>query len=159
MRRAMSEIQTRIATPGLRRIQEQVIASIWFICAIFAIIAVCFILGYLLVNAYPAFLQINLLDFLFGQQWNPTGATPAYGIFPLIIGTILVMIGAMVIAVPLGIASAIFISELAGPRLRTIIKPAIELLAGIPSVVYGFFGLVVLTSWIRISFDIPTGET
>lgn len=159
MRMAMADIQARMATPALRKIQEQVIASVWFICAIFAIIAVCFILGYLLYNGYPAFLQINLWDFLFGQQWNPTGSSPEYGIFPLIIGTILVMAGAMAIAVPLGIGSAIFISELAGPRLRTIIKPAIELLAGIPSVVYGFFGLVVLTNWIRISFDIPTGET
>lgn len=148
-----------MATPPIRRIKEQVIASVWFICAIFAILMVCFILGYLLYNGYPAFLQINLLDFLFGQQWNPTGTTPGYGIFPLITGTILVMIGAMVIAVPLGIGSAIFISELAGPRLRTILKPAVELLAGIPSVVYGFFGLVVLTNWIRVSADIPTGET
>ncbi|MDD1715941.1 MAG: phosphate ABC transporter permease PstA, partial [Methanolinea sp.] len=120
---------------------------------------VCFILGYLFYNGYPAFVQVGLLDILFGQQWNPTGTPEMYGIFALIVGTILVMIGAMALAVPLGIASAIFISELAGPRLRTLIKPAVELLAGIPSVVYGFFGLVVLTNWIRISFDIPTGET
>ncbi len=156
---AVPAIRNSMATRSLRKIKEQVIASIWFLCAIFAILVVCFILGYLFLNGYPAFLQINLWDFLFGQQWNPTGSTPEYGIFPLIAGTILVMIGAMVLAIPLGIGSAIFISELAGPRLRTIIKPAIELLAGIPSVVYGFFGLVVLTNWIRISFDIPTGET
>lgn len=155
----VTDIRKGLATPALRKIREQVIASVWFVCAIFAILAVCFILAYLFYNGYPAFLQINLWDFLFGLQWNPTGTSPAYGIFPLIVGTILVMAGAMAIAVPLGIASAIFISELAGPHLRTIIKPAIELLAGIPSVVYGFFGLVVLTSWIRISFDIPTGET
>lgn len=156
---AIPDIRQPMATPAFRRIQEQVIASVWFICAIFAILVVCFILGYLLYNGYPAFLQINLWDFLFGQQWNPTGTTPGYGIFSLIVGTILVMIGAMAIAVPLGIGSAIFISELASPRLRTIIKPAVELLAGIPSVVYGFFGLVVLTNWIRISAGIPTGET
>ena len=149
----------KMAGPAIRKVQEQVIGAVWFICAIFAVLTVFFILGYLLYNGYPAFVQIGLPDFLFGQQWNPTGTPPSYGIFPLIVGTLLVMIGAMVIAVPLGIASAVFISELAGPRLRTIIKPAIELLAGIPSVVYGFFGLVVLTNWIRISFDIPSGET
>lgn len=132
---------------------------IWFICAIFAVLTVAFILGYLLINGYPAFIQIGLLEFLFGMQWSPTGTPPTYGIFPLIVGTILVMAGAMAIAVPLGIASAIFISELAGPRLRAIIKPAVELLAGIPSVVYGFFGLVILTNWIRVSFDVPSGET
>ncbi|MFA5001728.1 MAG: phosphate ABC transporter permease PstA [Methanolinea sp.] len=156
---AVPAIRNSMATRSLRKIKEQVIASIWFLCAIFAILVVCFILGYLFLNGYPAFLEIDLTNFLFGRQWNPTGSTPEYGISPLIAGTILVMIGAMAIAIPLGIGSAIFISELAGPRLRTIIKPAIELLAGIPSVVYGFFGLVVLTNWIRISFDIPTGET
>jgi phosphate transport system permease protein len=159
MRMAMQEVRNRMATPAVRNLLERVIGSIWFTCAIFAVLTVCFILGYLFYNGYPAFVQIGLPDFLFGQQWNPTGTPPSYGIFPLIAGTILVMIGAMVLAVPLGIASAIFISERAGPRLRTIIKPAVELLAGIPSVVYGFFGLVVLTNWIRISFDIPTGET
>jgi phosphate transport system permease protein len=148
-----------MATPGIRKVLEKVIGSLWFICAIFAVLTVCFILGYLFYNGYPAFMQIGLPDFLFGLEWNPTGTPPSYGIFPLIVGTLLVMTGAMVLAVPLGIASAIFISELASPRLRTIIKPAVELLAGIPSVVYGFFGLVVLTDWIRVSFNVPTGET
>jgi phosphate transport system permease protein len=141
-----------------QRGKEILLGSIWFVCAIFATLTVFFILFYLLSNGYPAFIQIGLQDFLFGQQWNPTGTPPAYGIYPLIVGTLLVMAGAMVIAVPLGIASAIYISELAGDRLRTTIKPAVELLAGIPSVVYGFFGLVVLTNWIRISFDVPSGE-
>ena len=84
---------------------------------------------------------------------------PLYGIFPLIVGTLLVTIGAMVFAVPLSLCCAIYISELASPRMKTILKPAIELLAGIPSVVYGFFGLVVLTNVIRIVFNLPTGST
>lgn len=141
------------------RWKDRLIRSVWFICAIFAVIVVSFILIYLLYNGYPAFVEIGLQAFLFGTTWNPTGVPPSYGIFPLIVDTILVMIGAMAIAVPLGIASAIFISQLAGDRLKTVIKPAVELLAGIPSVVYGFFGLVVLTTWIRVSFDIPSGET
>ncbi len=159
MHMALPDIRNRMTTPAIRRIQEQAIGSLWFTCAIFAVLTVCFILGYLFYNGYPAFVQIGLQDFLFGLDWNPTGSPPSYGILSLIVGTILVMIGAMVLAVPLGIASAIFISELASPRLRNIIKPAVELLAGIPSVVYGFFGLVVLTNWIRVSFDVPTGET
>ena len=154
----MTDVPRPMNHSPFQRWKEYMVGSIWFICAIFATLTVFFILFYLLSNGYPAFIQIGLQDFLFGQQWNPTGTPPAYGIFPLIVGTLLVMIGAMVISVPLSIASAIFISELAGDRLRTIIKPAIELLAGIPSVVYGFFGLVVLTNWIRISFDVPSGE-
>ena len=98
-------------------------------------------------------------EFLSGTRWNPTGEPPSYGAFSLIVGTLLVTIGAMVIAIPLSIGSAIFISELAPPRIRAIIKPAIELLAGIPSVVYGFFGLIVLTTWLRISFNQPSGES
>jgi len=100
-----------------------------------------------------------LWEFLSGTRWNPTGEPPSYGAFSLIVGTLLVTIGAMVIAIPLSIGSAIFISELAPPRIRAIIKPAIELLAGIPSVVYGFFGLIVLTTWLRISFNQPSGES
>jgi phosphate transport system permease protein len=82
-----------------------------------------------------------------------------YGIFPLIVGTLLVTLGAMVFAIPLSIGCAIYISELASPRMKNILKPAIELLAGIPSVVYGFFGLIVLTNFIRVSFNLATGET
>jgi phosphate transport system permease protein len=149
----------QIAQSAWGRWIDRLIASVWFICAIFAVIIVSFILLYLLYNGYPAFVEIGLPEFLFGTTWNPTGVPPSYGIFPLIVDTILVMIGAMLIAVPLGIASAIFISELAGDRLKSVIKPAVELLAGIPSVVYGFFGLVVLTTWIRVSFAIPSGET
>jgi phosphate transport system permease protein len=82
-----------------------------------------------------------------------------YGILPLIVGTLLVTIGAIVFAVPLSIGCAIYVSELASPRVKSVLKPAIELLAGIPSVVYGFFGLIVLTNFIRVAFDVPTGET
>ena len=99
------------------------------------------------------------LHFLLGPDWAPTAAEPLYGIFPLIVGTLLVTLGAMVFAVPLSIGCAIYISELASPRMKSILKPAIELLAGIPSVVYGFFGLIVLTNFIRVAFDLPTGET
>jgi phosphate transport system permease protein len=110
-------------------------------------------------NGYPIFEQVGVLDFLTGDVWNPTGAIPSYGIFPLIAGTLLVTLGAMALAVPFGIAVAVFIAELAPPRVRAVVKPAVELLAGIPSVVYGFFGLVILTNWIRVSFDIASGET
>ena len=142
-----------------RRIRERAIRALWFCTAIFAVVIIFFILFFLLGNGYPAFEQVGAGNFVAGDTWNPTGASPAYGIFPLIAGTLLVTLGAMALAVPLGIAVAVFIAELAPPRAREVVKPAVELLAGIPSVVYGFFGLVILTDWIRILFDVPSGET
>jgi phosphate transport system permease protein len=140
-------------------IKETLIKAVWFICAIFAIVTIFFILLFLLYDGYPIFIQEGLLDFIFGMTWNPTGSDPSYGIFPLIVDTLLVTVGAMVIAVPLGIGSAIYIAELAPPRVKHVAKPAIELLAGIPSVVFGFFGLIVLTDWIRATFEVPSGES
>lgn len=141
-----------------RCISDLVIRGILFAAAVFGVLTVFFILLFLLKDGMPAFTSIGLYDFLFGQVWNPAGVNPAYGTFPLWVGTILVTLGAMVIAAPLGIAGAIYISEIASYRVRSIIKPAVELLAGIPSVVYGFFGLVILTDWLRVTFDIPSGE-
>ncbi len=140
-------------------LKEKFIKTVFFCTAFFAIIVITFILLFLLRNGYPIFEQVGVVNFLLGTSWTPTAFVPEYGIFPLIVGTILVTIGAMVFAVPLSIGCAIYVSELASPRVKKILKPAIELLAGIPSVVYGFFGLIVLTNFIRISFDIPTGET
>ena len=139
--------------------REQLIRAAWFTCAIFAVVTIFFILAFLVVDAYPVFRSEGVWSFLSGPTWNPTGAIPAYGIWPLIVGTLLVTLGAMAIAIPLGIGSAIFIAELAPYRVKAVVKPAIELLAGIPSVVFGFFGLIVLTNWIRVNFAVPTGET
>jgi phosphate transport system permease protein len=140
-------------------IKETLIRGLWFFTAIFAFITVFFILYFLVRDAYPIFDAVGLGAFLGGAVWKPTGSPPVYGTFSLIVGTLLVTFGAMLFATPLGIGSALYISELAPCRVRALVKPAIELLAGIPSVVFGFFGLVVLTNWIRIGFDVPTGES
>ncbi len=140
-------------------LKEILIRGLWFFTAIFAVITVFFILFFLIRYAYPIFASVGLGDFLGGELWKPTGSPPVYGTFPLIVGTVLVTLGAMLFATPLGIGSALYISELAPYRVKAVVKPAIELLAGIPSVVLGFFGLVVLTNWIRISFDVPSGES
>ncbi|MBP2132733.1 phosphate transport system permease protein [Methanomicrobium sp. W14] len=145
-------------TGRFKNLSETSIRAVLFITAIFAVLTVFFILVFLLKDAVPAFHTINLFEFLFGGVWNPTGSNPSYGTMPLWVGTILVTIGAMVIATPLGIGSAVYLSEIAPLKVKKIAKPVIELLAGIPSVVYGFFGLVVLTNWIRITFDVPSGE-
>ncbi len=140
-------------------IKEKSIKTVFFFTAFFAVIVVSFILLFLLRDGLAIFTLAGPLSFLLGPDWAPTAVEPLYGIFPLIVGTLLVTLGAMVFAVPLSIGCAIYIAELASPRAKNILKPAIELLAGIPSVVYGFFGLIILTDFIRVTFDLPTGET
>ena len=146
-------------TAQLSLLRERVIKSVFFCTAFLAVVVVTFILLFLFGDAFPVFRDVGVIPFLFGMEWAPTATDPLYGIFPLIVDTILVTIGAMIFAVPLSIGCAIYISELATPRIKKILKPAIELLAGIPSVVYGFFGLIVMTNFIRVVFDLPTGET
>ena len=104
--------------------------------------------------------EISLNDFFSGREWMPT-STPAaqFGSLPLILGTLWVSFFAILIALPLGMGVAVYMSELAGERIRRLMKPAIELLAGIPSVVYGFFGLIVLVPLIQKTFNLPVGET
>lgn len=143
----------------MRRQKERLIRALWFITASFAVLGVFFIIFFLVRDSIPLFQAVSIPDVIFGDFWNPTGITPSYGVFPLIVGTLLVTLGAMAIAVPLGLASAIYLSELAPSKVKAVAKPAIELLAGIPSVVYGFFGLIILTDWLRVTFDVPSGES
>lgn len=104
--------------------------------------------------------KITVKDFIFGKHWYPTTEPiPQFGIWPMIIGTLMVTLGAILFALPFGMATAIFMSEVADIRLRNILKPVVELLAGIPSVVYGFFGLVVLVPLIQQLFKLDVGET
>ena len=104
--------------------------------------------------------SITISDFFGGKEWMPTSTpSPQFGVLPLILGTLLVSIFAIIIALPLGLGVAIYLSELANERTRKILKPAIELLAGIPSVVYGFFGLVVLVPIVQKMFNLAVGET
>ena len=115
------------------------------------------IFGMLVYNAMAFFTEVRPLDFITGMEWNPTANSPNYGILPLIISTTLVSFGAMVIAIPLGIGTAAFISEYAGPRLKNILKPTIEMLAAIPSVVIGFLGIVLVGPHIANFADLPNG--
>ncbi len=104
--------------------------------------------------------KLTVRDFLFGQLWFPTAHPVAvFGALPLLLGTFWVSIFAILFALPLGLATAIYIAEVANPVVRNILKPVIELLAGIPSVVYGFFGLVVVVPFIQSVFNLPVGET
>ncbi len=124
-----------------------------------SIVIVTLIFIFLLKEGAQLFSGVKILDFLLGKSWYPISEPPEFGILPLILGTLLVTAGAAVIAIPLGIGSAIFIAEVAPGRFKEVLKSGIELLAAIPSVVLGFIGLVTVVPWVRSVFKIPTGLT
>ena len=107
----------------------------------------------------PVFKEVGFFDFIFGKAWYPTHEEAEFGILPLILGSLWVTAGAVVICVPLGVGSALFINEIAGRRLKAFLKPVIELLAGIPSIIYGFFGMVVVAPFIQKLLGLPVGLT
>jgi phosphate ABC transporter permease protein PstC len=133
--------------------EETAIRFFLLACAMISIAALVVIFLLLVSNAAPAFLQLNLWDFLTGTVWNPGGIPPSFGIMPLMVGTLLITVTATVIAVPIGIGCTIYLAEMAHPRIRSIAKPAIEILAGIPSIIYGLFAVLVLTQWVFDVFD------
>ncbi len=108
-------------------------------------------------EGYPVFAEVGFFKFLFGKSWHPTHYPPEFGILPLVLSSILVTGGALVISVPLGVGSAIYISELAHPKGKEILKPIVELLAGVPSVIYGLFGMAFLGPFLSRVFGLPVG--
>lgn len=130
---------------------ERVIGLLLSISAIIAVLGVILISFFIVKEGYPVIQKVGILSFLTGQNWVPTRGI--YGIYPMILGSLLVTVGALVLGVPVGIGCAVFLAELAKPRIAGIIRPGIELLAGIPSVIYGLYGLTVIVPLIRKVFD------
>ena len=126
----------------MQKVKEGVMHALFLICACVSILAVVLICVYLFASGVPVMAEIGFTDFLFGTKWKPSSGY--YGIFPMIIGSILVTGIAVIIGVPIGILCAVFMSHYCPKKLYRFVKPAINLLAGIPSIVYGFFGLVVI---------------
>lgn len=122
--------------------QEKVMQRVFLVAASISILAVALICIFLFANGVPAIGEIGVVKFLTGTSWRPSNNI--YGIFPMILGSIYVTAGAVIIGVPLGILCAVFLAHFCPRKIYCIVKPAIELLAGIPSIVYGFFGLVVV---------------
>ncbi|MFA9398065.1 MAG: phosphate ABC transporter permease subunit PstC [Clostridiaceae bacterium] len=130
---------------------EIVMKYFFLICALIAILSVFIITVFIFIKGGPAIFKIGPINFLFGSKWAPSGEL--YGILPMILASIYATLGAIVIGVPIGIFTAVFLSEIAPEFLTKIIRPAVDLLAGIPSVVYGFFGLLVFVPIINDKFD------
>ena len=140
-----------------RQTKEIIIKYVFFTFSLVSIIVLGLIVFSLFREGLPIFGKVSVKDFLLGMEWYPTYDPPSFGIFPLIIGSLIVTILATIIAVPLGVMAAIYISEIAPQAIKEILKSVIELLAGLPSVVLGFFGMVVVAPWLQDTFDLPTG--
>ena len=127
--------------------KEKIMEIVFLLAACVSILAVALICVFLFANGMPAMKKIGFVDFLLGTTWKP--GNDIYGIFPMILGSIYVTAGALVVGVPIGLLTAIYLAKFCPKHIYKVLKPAVELLAGIPSVVYGFFGLVVLVPFIR----------
>lgn len=143
----------------VKHVIERVMNTVFFICGMVSIAAVLLITIYMVIAGLPAILEIGPIDFLFGQVWQSTAADPKFGILPFIMTSVWGTLGAVVIGVPIGLCTAIFLSKLAPPKLAAIVHPAVELLAGIPSVVYGLIGMMVLVPGVMNLFDLKSGST
>lgn len=123
---------------------EKAAQIIFLICAAIAILAVCSITVYMIMKGTPAFKEVGVLDLLFGRVWKPTASEPSFGIFYIILSSIAGTAAAVLLGVPIGLLTAAFLSELAGKKLGNIVSGAVELLAAIPSVIYGLIGMMIL---------------
>ena len=142
-----------------KRLMENAIHGIFLVLGLITVGCVLLITIYLVISGIPAIRKIGVLKFLFGKKWASTAAQPQYGILPFILTSIYGTAGAIVIGVPVGFLAAVYLSKIASPKVKTVIETAVSLLAGIPSVVYGLVGMMVLVPGIRTLFHIPDGAS
>jgi len=147
-----------VKSKGLRAAFERGMQILFLLCGILAVAFVLFISIYLIIAGLPAIREVGLKEFLFGTRWAPTyKADPAYGILPFILTSIYGTAGAVVIGVPVGLMTAVFLAKMAPPKVAAVIRSAVSLLAGIPSVVYGLVGMIVLVPAIQKAFGLASG--
>lgn len=140
-----------------KHITEAVMHAVFFSCGMLAIAFVALITLYIVTAGLPAIGEIGLKEFLLGAEWKSTAAEPKFGILPFILTSFWGTLGAVIIGVPVGVLTAVFLSKVAGPRLAGVVRPAVELLAGIPSVVYGLVGMMVLVPLMMEVFRLKNG--
>lgn len=136
---------------------ERAMNCIFTVCGFLTIAFVLLITGFLVVSGLPAIKEIGIIDFLFGTTWASTAQTPSYGILPFILSSIYGTCGAIIIGVPIGILCAIFLAKMSSPKISGIVSSAVDLLSGIPSVVYGLVGMIVIVPLVRETFNLPDG--
>ena len=138
---------------------ERAIHGVFLILGLLTVGCVLLITIYLVISGIPAITEIGIFDFLFGKKWASTAAEPSYGILPFILTSVYGTAGAILIGVPIGFFTAVYLSKIANPKIKAFMEGAVSLLAGIPSVVYGLVGMLVLVPSVRELFDIPDGAS
>lgn len=138
---------------------ENIVHGIFLIIGLIAVGCVLLITIYLIISGIPAIREIGLREFLFGKTWQPTSSEPSYGILPFILTSIYGTAGAVIIGVPIGFFTAVYLSKIADRQTKSVVGMAVNLLSGIPSVVYGLVGMLVLVPWIREFFDLADGAS
>lgn len=142
-----------------KRLFENIVHGIFLVLGLITVGFVLLITIYLIVSGIPAIKEIGLINFLFGTKWAPTEAEPEYGILPFILTSVYGTAGAILIGVPIGFMTAVYLSKVANKRVRAVIENAVNLLAGIPSVVYGLVGMLILVPGIKKVFNVPDGAS
>ena len=140
-----------------RQVMDKVMNGVFFFCGAVSIAAVLLITVYLVIAGLPAIGEIGIVDFLFGTEWASTAAEPKFGILPFILTSVWGMLGASLLGVPVGLMCAVYLSKVASKRAAGIVRPAVELLSGIPSVVYGLVGMMVLVPAVMDVFNLKNG--
>ena len=138
---------------------ERLVHGVFLLMGLVTVGFVLLITGYLVASGIPAIREIGLADFLLGRTWASTAAVPSYGILPFILTSVYGTAGAIVLGVPVGFFCAVYLAKAATPRVRAVAAEAVNLLAGVPSVVYGLVGMMVLVPGIRVLFDLPDGAS
>ena len=141
------------------KVFETAVHGVFLLLGLITVGCVLLITVYLIVSGLPAIREIGLKDFLFGQEWASTAKEPKFGILPFILTSVYGTAGAIVIGVPVGFFTAVYLSKLAGKRVRAVMESAVSLLAGIPSVVYGLVGMLILVPAVRKFFHVPDGAS
>ena len=166
--RNLDRVEVRDRTPSktgavkrfmnrLSRAVEGVMKGVFLFCGILAIAFVLFVTVYLIIAGLPAIRKIGLVNFLFGKVWASTASDPKFGILPFILTSVYGTFGAILIGVPVGLLTAVFLAKMAPKGLAAVVRPAVDLLAGIPSVVYGLVGMIVLVPFVRETFHLSDG--
>ena len=142
-----------------KKLFEDFIHGVFLITGLITVAAVLVISGYLIISGLPAISEIGLTKFLFGKEWKPTGTNPSYGILPFILTSIYGTCGAVILGAPIAILSSVFLAKVAPKKIKAVFVSGISLLAGIPSVVYGLVGMLVLVPFVRTAFHLSDGAS
>ncbi|MFV0502632.1 MAG: phosphate ABC transporter permease subunit PstC [Lachnospirales bacterium] len=135
-----------------KNLNEKIAYVIFLLCSIASVISIAAIVFFIFINGMSLFSEVSIIDFMFGKEWKPMAEEPKFGIYPMVTGSVVITFFSALVGVPVGLLTGVFISEYASDKMQKILTPAVELLSGIPSVVYGFFGVIVLVPFISSVF-------